>query len=84
MDYSNFSLDPVLTLRRVLSSEEQEWRKYHRRKMSVSLEARNSTLEISTLLALADYSQAWLHRHGAKWALNMHVDVEESHHLECL
>lgn len=52
VDYANFSLEPVLTLRRVLSSEEQEWRKYHRRKMSVSLEARNSTLEISTLLAL--------------------------------
>lgn len=52
MDYANLSLEPVLTLRRVLSSEEQEWRKYHRRKMSVGPEARNSTLEISTLLAL--------------------------------
>lgn len=49
-DYSNFPLEPVLTLRRVLSFEGQEWRKYHERKTSVRLKARSSVKEISSHL----------------------------------
>lgn len=42
-DDSNFSLEPVLTLRRVLGFEQKEQRDYPGKKTSARLKVRNST-----------------------------------------
>lgn len=73
-DDSNFSLAPVLTQRRILSFEEQEWRKCLRRKMSVGLKARNSIREIFTcLLPLGWLFSRLAASAGTHWALNVCV-----------